>query len=78
MIIFRLFKIFLVYKVFVNVLVIIIVYKSWPVQKVANMCSEVALFIPMWRIRFFIIFGPKILHSRTFPGAKVVLSARIW
>ena len=30
----------------------------------ANMCSAVGLFIPMLRIRFFIIPGPKIPHSR--------------
>ena len=41
--------------------------KSWPVQctcKLANMCSGMALFIPMLRIQFFIIPGLKIPHSR--------------
>ena len=49
--------------------------KSWPVQstckltpepkaRVANMCSGGDLFILMLRIRFFIIPGPKIPHSR--------------
>ena len=47
--------------------------KSWPVQstcKLANMCSGVALFIPMLRIRFFTIPGPKIPHSRYGAGSE--------
>ena len=50
-----------------------------PKVRVANMCSGVALFIPMLRIRFFIIPGPKTPHIRVSePGTKVVLSARVW
>ena len=34
------------------------------------MCSGVSLFIPMLRIRFFIIPGPKIPHSRFGAGSE--------
>ena len=55
--------------------------KSWSVQstcklplepkaRVENTCSGVAPFIPMLSIRFFIIPGPKIPHSRFGAGSE--------
>ena len=35
-----------------------------------ELCSGAALFIPMLRIRFFIIPGPKIPHSRFGAGRE--------
>ena len=47
------------------------VHSSWQTRALAN-------FTPVERILFFVIPGPKIPHSCFEPGAKVVLSGRVW